>query len=316
MARLHALVDPLGMGVLVVLLGAILVPPFVPYGLAWEVAAWLGYGACAALLMTFRGAPIRPGAITAPRFTWHRVAGDAAVLLVTAHVAVMLVLDPFVRDYLGWLMPVHVLLGVVAGLILLLATALREPALPSRLRLLGGRRLHTWLGIVAMGFVAAHVVTSATRPIASWRLALLGAALLVVALPPVARVLGRAASPAAPGRTTMVRAALLVVVPVLGLWSFSGLRLEWLADARPLPTRFDHARHRSVNCITCHHNFRDRRLGPKGCIACHKDWGTTEARRIDTVFHAFCTDCHRRRVADGAKAGPPKSCAACHLHRR
>ena len=89
--------------------------------------------------------------------------------------------------------------------------------------------------------------------------------------------------------------------------------LRWLASAPLLPTRFDHKFHRGVNCVTCHHNFLGPRLGPQPCLACHKAWGTTEWRRIDTVFHTFCTDCHRTRQAAGLKAGPVKACAACHV---
>lgn len=104
-------------------------------------------------------------------------------------------------------------------------------------------------------------------------------------------------------------AALLVGV---ALWAASTARLEAIATRPLLPTRFDHKFHRSVACVTCHHNFAERGLGPKGCYACHKAWGTTELRRIDSMFHAFCTDCHRRRQAAGEKAGPVKACAACH----
>ena len=113
-------------------------------------------------------------------------------------------------------------------------------------------------------------------------------------------------------------AALLILAAVLavGLPWFSGLRLEWLADRPSLPTGFDHAPHRRIGCVACHHNFLNRALGPKTCVGCHKDWGTTEARRVDQVFHAFCTDCHRRLRAAGAKAGPVASCAACHGRRR
>lgn len=93
----------------------------------------------------------------------------------------------------------------------------------------------------------------------------------------------------------------------------SSLRLERIAGRPLLPTRFDHKFHKAVACTTCHHNFTDRSLGPKRCLACHKAWGTTEARRIDTVFHALCTDCHARLRADGRKAGPVKACAACHV---
>lgn len=107
-------------------------------------------------------------------------------------------------------------------------------------------------------------------------------------------------------------AATFVLLAATALAVGSNQRLAWLAERRGPPTRFDHVPHKVVNCTTCHHNFRDRKLGSQGCIACHKAWGTTEARRIDTVFHTFCTDCHRRRQATGMKAGPVKSCAACH----
>jgi predicted CXXCH cytochrome family protein len=101
----------------------------------------------------------------------------------------------------------------------------------------------------------------------------------------------------------------------VGLGYGSSLRLERIADRPLLPTRFDHKFHKRVNCVACHHNFVDRGLGPGGCYACHKVWGTTELRRIDAVFHAFCTDCHRRLQAAGENAGPVKSCAACHVER-
>lgn len=110
----------------------------------------------------------------------------------------------------------------------------------------------------------------------------------------------------------IVLAATFALLAATALAVGSKQRLAWLAERRGPPTRFEHAPHKVVNCTTCHHNFRDRKLGSQGCIACHKAWGTTEQRRIDTVFHAFCTDCHRRRQAEGMKAGPVKSCAACH----
>ncbi|MEK0083472.1 cytochrome c3 family protein [Benzoatithermus flavus] len=116
-----------------------------------------------------------------------------------------------------------------------------------------------------------------------------------------------------PFRVALLASAGLVTAGVL--WLGSGLRLERIAERPLLPTRFDHKFHTGVNCTTCHHNFRERGLGTKPCLACHKAWGTTEARRIDTVFHAFCTDCHRREQATGAKAGPVKACVACHVAR-
>lgn len=113
----------------------------------------------------------------------------------------------------------------------------------------------------------------------------------------------------------MRRAPLVVLGLALAagaLWAASTARLEAIATRPLLPTRFDHKFHRTVQCVACHHNFADRGLGPGGCYACHKEWGTTELRRIDIMFHAFCTDCHRRREAAGEPAGPVKACAACH----
>ncbi len=106
--------------------------------------------------------------------------------------------------------------------------------------------------------------------------------------------------------------AALLVAGSAGLLGASRLRLAWIAEQPLLPTRFDHKFHTSVGCLTCHHNFADRSLGPKRCLPCHKAWGTTEARRIDIVFHDFCESCHRARTAAGKHAGPVKSCAACH----
>lgn len=111
-------------------------------------------------------------------------------------------------------------------------------------------------------------------------------------------------------RALLVSLALLLVAGAL--WAGSTARLEAIATRPLLPTRFDHKFHRTVQCVTCHHNFSERGLGPGGCYACHKAWGTTELRRIDLVFHTFCTDCHRREDAAAEQAGPVKACAACH----
>ena len=109
----------------------------------------------------------------------------------------------------------------------------------------------------------------------------------------------------------MAIAAMTGLLVAVLAWG-SAERLKAIAARPLLATGFDHGRHRTVSCVTCHHNFVTRGLGTKTCYACHKAWGTTELRRIDSLFHAFCTDCHRRENAAGKAAGPVKSCAACH----
>jgi hypothetical protein len=169
-----------------VLLGLLLVvvcvPPSAPLEPVWDTAAGLGYAACAALIVAVRLAP----AVAVDRFPLHRLAGHAAVVLVAAHVAVMLAGEPMLLDYLGWLMPGYVLLGVVAALVLPLAATGLEPAVPQPLRL-GGRRWHAWLGIAAATLTAAHVLAAALKPIGAWRLAFLGAVLLLPLVVPLAR---------------------------------------------------------------------------------------------------------------------------------
>ncbi|MFO1048304.1 MAG: hypothetical protein U1E52_10450 [Geminicoccaceae bacterium] len=201
---------------LLALLLAVLAPPLVTYELAWEIASALGYVAAAAtvLCMLVRPAPGMPQ--RAYRFALHRAAGEALVLLALLHVAVMVAADPFMLDYLGWMMPPHVMLGVVATLLLALVTLGREPALPRRPAWLAGARFHAWAGIAGALLVAAHVLWSSTRLTSGWRGSAIGAALI---LPPLLaaglRLTGRQPLPAAAGRRPQRVAAGSALVALL-----------------------------------------------------------------------------------------------------
>lgn len=212
--------DTLGTAAVAALLAALLTPPLLAYEIAWEIAASLGYGACVALILCLRAAPAAPARLTAYRFTLHRVAGDAALALVAAHVAVMLAADPFVLDYLGWQAPRHVLFGMVGAIALAVALATREPVLPARLRR-GGRRLHAWIGIAAMAGVLGHLWTSSGKPSAIWRDALLLTALALPTLPALTRAVAINSAPSRPtGERTGTAAAMVrVVLVLLGLIS-------------------------------------------------------------------------------------------------
>ena len=171
---------------------ALLGPPLVTYEAVWEVAAALGYVAAAAAVLCVLTRPGTGAALTAYRFTLHRAAGDALLLLGLLHVAVMVAADPFMLDYLGWMMPLHVLVGVVAIVLLALVILGREPALRTRPRWLGGVGFHAWAGLAGALLVALHVILSSTRLTTTWRFLLVGGALC---LPPVivaaARIAGR-----------------------------------------------------------------------------------------------------------------------------
>jgi len=77
-----------------------------------------------------------------------------------------------------------------------------------------------------------------------------------------------------------------------------------------LPLTFAHVDHRSVNCITCHHNFVDS-TGQGLCIDCHKT-NAKVREQIEPMFHALCRDCHVAKRAAGDDAGPVRRCGDCH----
>lgn len=209
---------PGGAAALVAVLLAVLAPPLVTYELTWEIASALGYVAAAAavLCMLVRPAPGMPQ--RAYRFALHRAAGDALVLLALLHVAVMVATDPFMLDYLGWTMPPHVMLGVVATLLLALVTLGREPVF-RRPAWLAGAGFHAWAGIAGALLVAAHVLWSSTRLTSGWRALAIGAALI---LPPLLaaglRLAGHHPLRAATGRRPQrVGAASALVILLAGL---------------------------------------------------------------------------------------------------
>jgi hypothetical protein len=221
-ARTLARADPLGAGLLAALLLVLLAPPPVAYEPVWEVAASLGYVACCALILTLRLAPAARHAVRSYRFAIHRAAGLACVACVTAHVAVMVAGDPFVLDYLGWLMPLHVLAGLLGAVALLLATVTREPVLRLARRLGGGQRRHAASGFVGAALVAGHVIGSSSKFTAPWQPLLVAGVFVALLIP----AFGGGPSRSVPARATRADidtllvllgalAILLVAAPVL-----------------------------------------------------------------------------------------------------
>ena len=115
------------------------------------------------------------------------------------------------------------------------------------------------------------------------------------------------------------RKLILLVLPAILAAMIAALAVGPLAQARLSPLRLspiDHARflhddHAGFVCTTCHHNFSDR-TGKENCLSCHKRLSMSEAMRVDRLFHAFCSDCHRRESLAGRKSGPLDHCTACH----
>ena len=77
-----------------------------------------------------------------------------------------------------------------------------------------------------------------------------------------------------------------------------------------LPMRFAHADHTGVGCISCHHEFAERRMD-RGCMNCHVT-DATVAPMLEDQFHGLCRSCHVAEQAAGHPAGPTRRCQDCH----
>jgi len=156
--------------------------PLAPFaGLAWDWANALGYLALAIVLLLFIYAG-RPRAFPpfGGRFfaNLHRDLGYLALLLVAAHVGLLLAAEPLLLEHLKPSAPLYMLAGLVATALLLVLvvpsiTGLRRRIWRDYRRF---KRLHAWLAIACVVFIAWHVAGSRFYLNTPVKLALAGAA--------------------------------------------------------------------------------------------------------------------------------------------
>ncbi len=281
---------------LAVLAASILALGLLPTELAWWPIRIAGSLALilAATALLLQPSPGRPGL--------HRLLGSLAIVAVSAHILLVSALEPAFWRWLTPAVPIEIILGLVAALGLFATLAVRRSqSLRSGVGSPAALSLHRIAGFAVCMAAAAHVVLIAGAGSAVILLTLAGMALLV-----------------ATAITREKRLLPIIAIPVL-LSGLAGLTAGPLSDMRlaslrssPVDhARFAHADHTGFVCTTCHHNFTDR-TGTENCIICHKRLSTSEAMRVDRLFHAFCSDCHRREREAGRKSGPIDHCAACH----
>ena len=90
-------------------------------------------------------------------------------------------------------------------------------------------------------------------------------------------------------------------------------RNKQIATKPMLPVAFEHRDHTETECSFCHHNFIDD-TGEDRCYACHK-FTPDIAADMEQMFHDFCRGCHEKQHLENKKenkAGPIRSCVACH----
>lgn len=237
---------------------------------------------------------IQPGSTGSP---WHRLFGSFAIVAVSAHVLAVAALEPSFWRWLTAAVPIEIICGFVAALALFATLAVRRSLISPKALI-----LHRLAGFIVVIGASAHVALIAgTGPII---LALIATGILLLvagALLPERRKFILLALPA----------ILAGIIAALAVGPLAEARLAGLRSSPVDHARFLHDDHTGFVCTTCHHNFTDR-TGMENCITCHKKLSVSETMRVDRLFHAFCSDCHRRESKLGHKSGPIDRCTDCH----
>jgi hypothetical protein len=287
-------------------------------GLIWNIGAAVGYASLifAVALYLF---PLRGDGVAHRRLfsiSQHRRIGWIALYLGGLHVAILLVAQPLVGHYLLPSAPLYMLCGLASliALAVLVATGISarstlRHAMPSR-DSSPSVATHAVLAALLLGLLCAHILGSGQlidRPAKIITACLLLAlALLCYAWRPWSvRVRTRVFTIVVPSCITLL--ALLILPTPLGS--------ARLMQPTMLPTlvhvNFPHENHRSVSCVTCHHNFVDK-TGAANCYDCHRSARRDLPQAAEATFHEFCRDCHRELALQPSKHGPVRECSGCH----
>ena len=295
--------------------------------IGWELAQSLGLLAalCSLLLCLL---PVRPRIPGTPPLSLrkHELLGWSMLIAALGHVGLSLAFDRAVTEHLRLTAPLYEWAGIGA---LLASLVLTVPAAGRLRRQLWSRHrdfqaLHVAVSCALVALIAVHVVTTnrylhGPGRVALWLL-LSVAALLALLRPraqhPAARTLG-AISRLAFGRHSRLilicaSVAALAVVPLLKPNVRLALRASPGRRAEALPLDFPHDKHRAVNCILCHHNFRDE-TGADSCISCHRSSRPEIRVGAEARFHDFCLGCHRDPPPPLVRHGPTTGCDTCHV---
>ncbi|HWK65543.1 MAG TPA: cytochrome c3 family protein [Rhizobiaceae bacterium] len=275
--------------------GALLILQPTDHG--WWATRLLGL---AALMLAVGSIALRP---LPGRRGWHKVFGWGALVALVAHVSLIMGLQPVFWRWLTPAVPVEIVAGIFAALAFAAALTLQRSAkLRRRLGPFRSQRAHRVAGHLLAAAAGAHVALIAG-------LGQVSAVLVMVCL-----ILLLVDGFLRERHVAELAAALALFVIILAGIAAGPLASPRLATLRQAPVdhaRFLHTDHTGLPCAGCHHNFADG-SGNENCLTCHKRISASETTRIDRLFHAFCSDCHRRDVREGRKSGPIDDCNGCH----
>jgi hypothetical protein len=309
-------------GVACAIAAALLLSPLpASAGFIWDLGAGIGYGSLVFAVALYLY-PLRAEGIPHRRLftvSQHRRIGWIALILGLAHAAILLAAQPLTGHYFLPSAPLYMLCGIAAliALVVLVATGISARSKLRRGAAAGassaGVTSHAVLAALLLGLLGAHIVGSGQlidRPIKSVTSSLLLAlALLCTAWRP--RTAGiRARLP-----WTIVASCITIAVLALLPTPIGGLRLLQPAmTPSRLHAFFPHEQHRSVDCVTCHHNFIDK-TGAGNCYDCHRSTRPDLRQASEATFHAFCRGCHLDLALERSKHGPVRECSRCHTEQ-
>lgn len=295
--------------------------------IGWELAQSLGLlAALGSLLLCVL--PVRPRTPATPPMALrkHELLGWSLLMAALGHVGLSVAFDRVVIEHLKLTAPLYEWAGICALLALIVLTVPAAGALRRRLwvRHRNFQALHVGVSCALVALVAVHVVTTnrylhGRGGSALWLL--LSIAALLALLRPRAHTAGVQAiggiSRLAFGRHSRLvlicaGVAALVLVPLVRPNVRLALRAPLSRRAEALPLDFPHDKHRAVNCILCHHNFRDA-SGADSCISCHRSNRAQIRVSAEARFHDFCLGCHRDPPAPLTRHGPTTGCDSCHV---
>jgi hypothetical protein len=306
-------------GVACALAAALLLSPLpASAGLVWNLGAAAGYASLVFAFVLYVY-PLRGDGLAHRRLfrlSQHRRIGWIALCLGVLHTAILLVAQPLIGHYLLPSAPLYMLCGLAAliALAVLVATGiaarsvLRQGAAPRR----SPRSVatHCIFAALLLAVLGAHIIGSA-------QLADKPNKTIVICLVLASALLGsalRARSARSRPRllSSVVPCAMAAVALLLLPTPTGGSRLLQPATG---PARvqvfFPHEHHRTVNYITCHHNFLDK-TGTDSCFDCHRGPRPDLRQAAEATFHVFCRDCHVQFALQDAKHGPVRVCSGCH----
>jgi len=294
----------------------------------WEFSQAFGFaGALACIALC--GAPIRPRDSLPPTLLslrLHTLIGWLALIGVAVHIGGVILADRTVVEYLKPSAPLYQLAGILATVVLLLLVL--SSIAGARRRFWASHRgfqaAHVLLACLLAALIAVHIVVTDRYVTGRGRRALfvavtIGAILMLLRFRRPNDAADRDTSMRRQfvfGRhTTLIVGAVAVsAAAIAALFPDAvgaALREPLVGRASALPLDFPHAKHGTINCLVCHHNYADGR-GMEACVQCHRSSRADLKEGAEARFHGFCFNCHRHPDATFTHHGPVAGCVACH----